>query len=63
MCALYVGIMSGTSIDGVDAALVSFDQESHATLVSTSSVAFPPALRDEYLQVGLSATRALTSAL
>ncbi len=51
MCALYIGIMSGTSLDGVDAALVSFDQDSRATLIAASSVAFPPALRDEYLQL------------
>ncbi len=51
MTALFIGIMSGTSIDGVDAALVSFDSHSRATLVSTSTVAFPSALRDEYLQV------------
>ena len=51
MCALYIGIMSGTSLDGVDAALVSFDQHSRATLIAASSVAFPPALRDEYLQL------------
>jgi anhydro-N-acetylmuramic acid kinase len=51
MCALYIGIMSGTSLDGVDAALVSFDEASRATLIAASSVAFPPALRDEYLQL------------
>jgi 1,6-anhydro-N-acetylmuramate kinase len=51
MTALYIGIMSGTSIDGVDAALVSFDSDSHATLVSTSTVAFSSALREDYLQV------------
>jgi anhydro-N-acetylmuramic acid kinase len=51
MSLLYIGIMSGTSIDGVDAALVSFDQDARATVLSTSSVAFPLALRQEYLQV------------
>jgi anhydro-N-acetylmuramic acid kinase len=51
MSTLYIGIMSGTSIDGVDAALVSFDKDSRATLIATSSVAFPPALREDYLQV------------
>jgi len=51
MAALYIGIMSGTSVDGVDAALVSFDADSRATLVSTSTVAFSSALREEYLQV------------
>jgi hypothetical protein len=51
MSALYIGIMTGTSMDGLDAALVSFDEDSRATLVAAVSLDFPLDLREEYMQV------------
>jgi len=45
---LFVGLMSGTSLDGADAALVEFDGASHRTL-AFATVAFPDALRERIL--------------
>jgi anhydro-N-acetylmuramic acid kinase len=44
MSAFYVGLMSGTSMDGIDAVLVSFDQSS-ATIHATHSQPYPPDLK------------------
>lgn len=50
MTGLYVGLMSGTSLDGVDAALVRFGGEaerpSEARLLSFRTEAYDPAFRD-----------------
>ena len=48
MSSLFVGLMSGTSLDGADAALVEFDGPSHRTL-AFAAVPFPDALRDRIL--------------
>jgi anhydro-N-acetylmuramic acid kinase len=45
---LYIGLMSGTSLDGVDGALARFDGERIATL-GAAYLAFPPALRTELM--------------
>lgn len=48
MSALFIGLISGTSADGIDAALVSFDDEyPNPTLVSARSCAYPEGLRAE----------------
>ena len=48
MASLFVGLMSGTSLDGADAALVDFAGERPRTL-GFASVAFSDALRDDVL--------------
>ena len=45
MADLFIGLMSGTSLDGVDAVLVSFDASDRPTLHSAVAEPFDPALR------------------
>ena len=45
--SLYLGLISGTSADGIDAALVQF--EPHVTVIGASTMPYPRALRDEIL--------------
>ncbi len=47
MPELYIGLMSGTSLDGVDAALVEFDHRGPPRLLAAHAEAMPPALRAE----------------
>jgi len=46
--SLFVGLMSGTSMDGIDAALVSFGDHS-CRILATQAVPYPAALRDSLL--------------
>lgn len=43
----YIGLMSGTSVDGVDAALVSIPEDGRPVLVATHSYSIPAAIRGE----------------
>jgi anhydro-N-acetylmuramic acid kinase len=45
---LYIGLMSGTSLDGVDGALAQFDGDA-TTTVAAAYIAFPPLLRAELM--------------
>ncbi|MSU52439.1 MAG: anhydro-N-acetylmuramic acid kinase [Opitutaceae bacterium] len=47
---LFIGTLSGTSVDGIDAALVRFGERPE--LVATHSLAFPPELKAELLALG-----------
>jgi 1,6-anhydro-N-acetylmuramate kinase len=46
MSAIYIGVMTGTSMDGVDIVAASFDP---LTLHATLTVPFDPELRDELM--------------
>jgi len=52
--ALYIGLMSGTSMDGVDAVLASFNQEGKPLVIGRSEAEFSPSLRDELFALNLS---------
>ena len=49
MSELYIGTLSGTSVDGIDAALVRFSPEPE--LIVTHCAPFPPALRETVLSL------------
>lgn len=44
---LYIGMMSGTSVDGIDTALVSISSASEVQVIETQFTAFSPALRKQ----------------
>lgn len=49
MTGLFIGLMSGTSLDGVDGVLASISEEGQPSLMARAAVAMPAELRDELL--------------
>lgn len=45
----YIGLMSGTSLDGVDGVLMAFHNHAQASVLSSCALDFPPELRAELL--------------
>ncbi|MEQ8036441.1 anhydro-N-acetylmuramic acid kinase [Xanthomonas sp. WHRI 6106] len=62
---LYLGLMSGTSADGIDAALVRFADDSHrrCELVAGTTVPWAPPLRDALIALGQGAETLAIDAL
>ncbi|TAK90484.1 MAG: anhydro-N-acetylmuramic acid kinase [Burkholderiaceae bacterium] len=46
---IFAGLMSGTSLDAADAAIVSFDTTGRPQLLGSASIPYPQTLRDELL--------------
>ena len=46
---LYIGLMSGTSLDGVDGALVDFSDDGGTRSLGDAYIPFPASLRDDLM--------------
>jgi anhydro-N-acetylmuramic acid kinase len=49
--SLYIGVMSGTSLDGVDVAIVHINNHSHCQLINANTFSFEPSLRNKLAQL------------
>ncbi|NYT58171.1 anhydro-N-acetylmuramic acid kinase [Alcaligenaceae bacterium] len=59
---LYIGLMSGTSTDGVDAVLADFAVSSKPTTLSSVSLPMPQALRQQFLALNIAGPNELQRA-
>ena len=48
----FIGLMSGTSADAIDAALVGFDPDGATQLISTQTLKIPADLRTRIISAG-----------
>ncbi|GLS25900.1 anhydro-N-acetylmuramic acid kinase [Marinibactrum halimedae] len=51
--SLYIGLMSGTSMDGVDAALISIENNDKPTLIDSLTIKYPPELKTRLQSLAL----------
>lgn len=49
--SLYIGVMSGTSLDGIDVVITDFSKPNNCQLIAAQIVAFPAPLRDKLLSL------------
>jgi len=59
---LFIGLMSGTSMDGVDAVLAQFPASGRPAILASASLPMPPALRDEFLRLNSAGANELARA-
>ncbi|NLZ10359.1 MAG: anhydro-N-acetylmuramic acid kinase [Alcaligenaceae bacterium] len=52
--SIYIGLMSGTSIDGIDGVLAQFSATGQPTIITSTSIALPESLRHELLALNQS---------